>query len=227
MTEQAANGKGKGKRIGDELLHAYIDHFEEKKGLPCVAAARAAFPIVWFGDSGAYFASEKKVVTVGLNPSSREFTWARGERFTLTRENAPKRIAVGVLKEQLDGYFERKPYGWFKAFEEALATFDAGYGAAGGKPNRALHVDAFSALSTMPAWSRLKAERRDEFDALVRPDLFLRLVGELGPDVLLFGEKAWRELKRHFKKEWRGKRPAWMARARWVGKDGSLNKCAL
>lgn len=33
MTEQTANGKGKGKRVGAEPIHAYIDHFEEKKGL--------------------------------------------------------------------------------------------------------------------------------------------------------------------------------------------------
>lgn len=209
------------------MIRSFMDNFEAKKGLGCVEKAKAAFPIVWFGDSGAYFASEKKVVTVGLNPSSREFTRACGERFTLTRENAPKRIAVGVLREQLDGYFERNPYGWFKAFEAALETFNAGYRAADGKRNRALHVDAFFALATTPAWSRLKAERRDEFDALVRPDLFLRLVGELEPDVLVFGKKAWQELRRYFKKEWKEKRPAWMGKGVWVGKDGKLNKCTI
>lgn len=228
MTKKTANGKRtENKRIGDELIQAFIDDFEAKKELPCVKKANAAFPIVWFGDSEAYFKSERKIVTVGLNPSSREFTWARGERFTLTRENAPKRIDASVLKEQLDGYFERKPYGWFGAFEAALAKFDAGYRAADGKRNRALHVDAFSSLATTPAWSRLKAERRDEFDDLVRPDLFLRLVEELNPDVMVFGEKAWRELKRHFGKEWSGKHPAWMENARWVGKDGNLNECML
>ena len=34
---------------------------------------RDVVPILWFGDMDAYFASEKKIVTIAVNPSDKEF----------------------------------------------------------------------------------------------------------------------------------------------------------
>ena len=34
---------------------------------------RDVVPILWFGDMDAYWASEKKIVTVAVNPSDKEF----------------------------------------------------------------------------------------------------------------------------------------------------------
>ncbi|HZY93746.1 MAG TPA: hypothetical protein VFE98_02665, partial [Candidatus Bathyarchaeia archaeon] len=90
---------------------------------------RPSMPILYFGDSPRYFQSERKVVTVGLNPSFNEFQNERGMldigfRFPL----APNMLA-NTTKEQdyenylqsLNRYFETNPYWrWFRSLVPIL-----------------------------------------------------------------------------------------------------------
>lgn len=57
----------------NSLLSEYIYDFINKRYLPFVIDKDYAIPIVWFGDMDKYWASDKKIVTLGLNPSEWEF----------------------------------------------------------------------------------------------------------------------------------------------------------
>lgn len=92
-------------------------------------AVRPAIPILFFGDSEAYFASTLRIITVGLNPSGKEFpTDDRFVRFpavqpdsTVAAERDPTRHISA-----LNGYFRTNPYRiWFNSFEPILNGFDS------------------------------------------------------------------------------------------------------
>ena len=99
--------------------------FEHATALP--SSVSPAIPILFFGDLNAYFASRTRVLTVGLNPSLREFPadspfW----RFP---------CAEGVTASEpdrylnaLSAYFRTDPYrSWFSAFEPLLNGLEASY----------------------------------------------------------------------------------------------------
>ena len=50
------------------ILQQYYSDFLCKKNLPFVV--KNSVPVAWFGDCEKYFTSKKRVVTVGLNPST-------------------------------------------------------------------------------------------------------------------------------------------------------------
>lgn len=133
-------------------------------------------PILWFGDLDAYRESSLRVITVGLNPSGLEFpTTDPTQRFPrATRTNYPS---------GLNEYFKVAPYGrWFDSYEPLLNGMDVSYY---GRPRgTALHTDICSPLATEPTWSGLTDGAKVR---LVGPgrDLWLKLVDELAPHVLL------------------------------------------
>ena len=59
------------------LLAKAWKKFQEVKDLSAVERIAGNFPILWFGDMDAYFHSEIRVITVGLNPSNKEFSEPR------------------------------------------------------------------------------------------------------------------------------------------------------
>ena len=157
------------------LIQAYIDDFLKNKDLPYVV--KPAIPMVWFGDLERYERSSKKVVTVALNPSLREFEGARFNIVSLNTGNV-----ISRLESTLNAYFETNPYGWFKHFENALAALGASYYAQRAS-NTAVHIDIYSAIATDPTWGELTARQKKNID---RRDLFKRLLVLLKPDVILF-----------------------------------------
>lgn len=157
------------------LMQEYIDDFLEKKSLAYVV--KPAIPIVWFGNIERYKRSQKKVVTVALNPSLKEFGRGRFEMVPLNAGNAIPR-----LESTLNAYFETNPYGWFNHFENALSALGSSYYAQRA-PNAALHIDIYSAIATNPTWGKLAANQKS---ATERKDLFKRLLALLNPDVILF-----------------------------------------
>ena len=54
-----------------EIMREYYSDFLKKQG--SIPIVKDSFPIVWFGNTRRYFHSKIKVVTIGLNPSKREF----------------------------------------------------------------------------------------------------------------------------------------------------------
>ncbi len=149
---------------------------------------KPSIPILYFGDSQAYFTSRLKVITVGLNPSRVEFP--EGDRFQ--RFPAAENIegyrsnneVDAVTRQALDDYFRNKPYReWFDpSFELLLNGLGASY--YGKLPNTALHTDIGSPVATDPTWTRLRDDQRTQLQADgIR--LWHRLVEVLEPDVIV------------------------------------------
>ena len=156
------------------LIKDYIDDFNKKQGLSYVV--KPSIPVVWFGDMAAYMKSEKKVVSVALNPSRDEFT---SQRFEMVDLQVPDTLKS--LEKTLNEYFKRNPYAWFNNFENAISALGASY-YKGKAENIALHIDIYSAIATDPTWGGLNEAQKNE---LARIDLFKRLFEILNPDVTL------------------------------------------
>lgn len=152
--------------------------------LAAASAARVvpSAPILFFGDANAYDGSPLRAVTVGLNPSSREFPAADPFcRFLLAAD-----IAAEDRDRYLDAmsaYFRTSPYWqWFRHLDPLLDGMGAGYRP--GRPSTALHTDICSPVATDPTWSKL-----DDGDRLLlRADgvpLWHRLMEALQPHIVV------------------------------------------
>ncbi len=147
---------------------------------------KPSIPILFFGDSGRYFRSPLKVVTVALNPSGKEFPeHDRFQRFRPAEGVNPHQLddrSRDRYLAALDGYFRDRPYhAWFVWFDEVLRGMGASY--YDGEGSGALHTDLCSPLATDPTWSGLGDRRarlgQDGFA------LWHRLVERLEPDVIV------------------------------------------
>ena len=141
----------------DELVAGAWRAFENAAALP--ARVCPSIPILFFGDLQAYFDSAVRVLTVGLNPSRREFpSESDFQRFPIAEG-----IAVSEVNPYLDAlstYFRTHPYrNWFRSFEPMLNGLGASYYE--GQDSTALHTDICTPVATDPTWSRLgRAARR-------------------------------------------------------------------
>lgn len=141
---------------------------------------RPSAPVLYFGDRKAYAASQRKVITVGLNPSGVEFPANEPfQRFPGAENGDPD-----AYLKSLNGYFRIEPYtGWFNpAFEPILNGLDCSY--YDGFAGVALHTDLCSPLATSPTWSKLPRDVREE----LKPEgvrLWQDLVRFLDPDVII------------------------------------------
>lgn len=167
-----------------ESWRVYAD-FEDQPFL-----VKPSIPILFFGDSNQYFASELKVITLGLNPSRVEFPENDGFlRFSKARGIYP-RIVDGRFYDEylqaLNGYFHKPanhPYErWFNSFEPLLGGLDCSY--YGYALNTALHTDLCSPLATDPTWNNLSTQA--QIDLLeYGPRLWHSLVEWLSPDLII------------------------------------------
>ena len=126
-----------------------------------VARVNPAIPILFFGDLSAYQVAPLRTLTVGLNPSRREFPSGRAfSRFPLSDEESYRDQAsyLGAMSR----YFRTEPYhAWFNAWEPLLNG--AGVSHYGGASSTALHTDLCSPVATDPTWSRLgKVDRHSQ-----------------------------------------------------------------
>jgi hypothetical protein len=147
---------------------------------------KPSIPLPYWGDGDHYAASPLKIVTVGLNPSRREFPvddpflrFRAAERIDLRdREEA----ARAAYLDALHNYFRIAPYrAWFDWFEQVLRGMDASF--YDGARHTTVHVDLCSPLATDPTWSKLESGR----EALLADGvpLWHRLIEYLSPDVIL------------------------------------------
>lgn len=145
-------------------------------------------PIKWFGDREAYMKSPVKIITVGLNPSDKEFREKDGEPYS-TRLRFPdyKKGNVVSLENALNNYFKKNPYRkWFNTgFEPLLNGMNASFYSCGKFKNRAIHTDICSPWATDPTWMNLPLRDREK---LFKKgfQLWKDLVKELSPDIILF-----------------------------------------
>ena len=141
-----------------------------------------SIPILFFGDLSAYSVSTFRVLTVGLNPSLREFPSDRPfSRFPLERWET-RRERSSYL-DTLSRYFRTDPYrAWFNTWERLLNGGGASF--YGGESSAALHTDICSPVATNPTWSRLGDSDRSTLEADGVP-LWHQLLDCLKPQVVV------------------------------------------
>lgn len=145
-------------------------------------------PIKWFGNREAYQRSEVKIITVGLNPSDKEFRENDGAPFTSNlRFPDYKSGKYASLVKALNSYFEKTPYRqWFESgFEPVLNGLGASYYSTEDYSCRALHTDICSPWATDPTWSKLSVTEQNSLIKTGFPD-WKKLVKDLKPDIILF-----------------------------------------
>lgn len=119
-----------------------------------------SIPILYFGDYPSYNKSEIKIITVGLNPSHREFPIEdRFLRFRKAEKNSKNcnltHLEIQRFLDSLNDYYKDEPYSkWFGCFESMLNGLSASY-YDNEYPNRVLHTDICSPLATDITWSKL------------------------------------------------------------------------
>ena len=165
-------------------IHRDLMESPEKKAF----LVRGSIPILWFGDMEAYKKSERKIVTVGLNPSLKEFPKDK-DRFPqaigLPRKNALDSNDIETYTSAMNAYFETEPYSkWFDHFEKALNPLGASYYANKKTECRAIHIDIYTPVATDPTWSGLSPEQKWSIDEQSN-GLYEDLMEVLKPDVVL------------------------------------------
>ena len=166
--------------------HSIELHYQmSKTNLPIT---RPAIPILYFGDRISYEKSARKIITVGLNPSHREFPAEdRFLRFRKAEEISPSsdpdQNDVHLLLDSLNEYYQNEPYRWFGCYEPILNGLKSSY-YENEYPNRVLHTDICSPLATDITWSRLNdiPQERLAHDGI---RIWHKLVELLTPDVIL------------------------------------------
>ena len=163
------------------LLQKYIDDFCAKCTLPFVVDS--SIPVVWFGDIEKYQQSQKRVLTIGLNPSKEEFPAPlQMPRFNEIDFATPD--SFEKLYGTLNRYFDTDPYKrWFNKYNALIDVLDCSYGGVyGARTNTAIHIDIYSAIATDPTWGGLTDVQRN---AIQSTHLFGKLFALLDPDVVL------------------------------------------
>ena len=177
------------KRIEDIIQRSWAVHrllMDNPLVKDCMV--QPSVPILWFGDMVAYYKSERKVVTVGLNPSLQEFPKGK-DRFPKAAALHGKKMLdsrnIEAYAAAMNSYFETEPYGkWFNHFEKALNPLDTSYYASQKMPNRAIHIDIYAPFATDPTWSFLSPKQKacideksnglyEDMFAMIKPDVVL------------------------------------------------------
>jgi hypothetical protein len=160
-------------------------------------AVSPSIPILYFGDCDAYCRSKTRILTVGLNPSLREFP----------NEDPFLRFpdCKSSYQTALNRYFHNCPYRkWFSTFDHLLEGFDASYYGDGKGNNTALHTDLLTPVATRETWSKLSKSER----ILLQSDgipLWHQLVAKLKPHILLvsIADRYKREITFRSTRDWR------------------------
>jgi len=152
-----------------------------------------SIPVLWFGDYDEYKDSPRKIVTVSINPSSREFV-AKNEnssvafRFPKAAQLVGKKnISSSDLtdyRKALNAYFSENPYmSFFSQWEKYLTPLDASY-FTGEKTNTAIHLDLFTPLATIKSWSKTNKIDKDNLQNSFKP-IFTDILDTLNPNIIL------------------------------------------
>ena len=190
--------------------HAWVKEFD-KGNHPSVLPS-IEMPILWFGNLKAYERSERRIITVGLNPSEMEFRerdteetkggWSM-RRFQKANEIASiDRIGnesdLQHYRDALDDYFLNASakgkkgktktafMRWFSNWNGILHSLDASFDPEEMK-NTAIHTDFCTPIATTPNWGELTDEtaKKTIADSAANCGLWKGLVSVLQPDVIL------------------------------------------
>lgn len=187
------------------IITAEWANYQKVKGMTCVV--NDAIPILWFGDIASYVKSEKRIVTVGLNPSNNEFEDGTKRGVDVRFPKALPLVGKSILTPTditlytyaLNEYFCVNPYmKWFKQYEQILNLLNASY-FVNNCSRTAIHIDACSSIATDPTWGSLCSKSKM---LLQSNNSFIPLMNALNPDIVLisankqivesyFGKNGW------------------------------------
>ena len=183
-----------------KLLKEVQPHYDSFKNKEFIV--KNSYPILFFGNRERYFSSKLKIITVGLNPSKKEF-YEKGQR-QLERFPEIKSILSSDYLEVLKNYFDIKPYSfWFGNFEKVLKWIKCSYYNNKEYPYTALHTDLFTPLATNKKWSSLPKENQQGLIEQGIP-LWHELVKILKPNIVIcsFAERYLNEIQFKRIEEW-------------------------
>jgi len=117
------------KNLSDLVKYAWHSH---RACLSYNFAVEKSIPILYFGDLEAYFKSQRKIITVGLNPSRQEFPQENPYyRFPLVEtslsSSGDNEESIRSYLAALNMYFKHKPYEWFNCYEPILQGMNCSY----------------------------------------------------------------------------------------------------
>lgn len=154
-----------------------------------------SIPILWFGDLEGYMKSERKVVTIAINPSNIEFKRSnKSKSFSFFRFKGGEEIYnkdklndndKKFYYEILNRYFKDEPYKlWFNYYERILKYIQCSYYIGEGK-NVAIHIDIQTPLSTEPTWGNIKDNDIKAKISSEGMEIWESLMEYLKPDIAL------------------------------------------
>ena len=186
------------KSIVDSCFHTY---YGSNPG--CVI--RNVIPILFFGNLEAYLGSDKRVVSVALNPSLAEFLDTSGSYSIDFRfRGAPVSYSYSqsdylAYIHALSNYFDYNPYlNWFWHNEKVLRHFNTSYRGIFCKygPNKkfkientALHIDLKAPVATDPVWGKLSTADKTLVNTLYG-SLVNDILKYLDPDIIVISTSA-------------------------------------
>jgi hypothetical protein len=160
-----------------------------------------SIPIVYFGDYISYKKSPIKIVTLGLNPSNKEFPG--NNKFSRFYETADLYQKEKLSQEELliylralNIYFGYNNYEWYDFFEPLLNAIDASFYS--GYLNTVLHTNLFSPYATIVPWSKYEkiTDPRITRDLTEEGiDFWHQIINLLEPNIIissLGGKYRWR-----------------------------------
>lgn len=171
-----------------------------------MAVINGTINIDWFGDQKKYEKSPIKIITVGLNPSDREFSDNTHPlpnvslRFPgIPASLIPVHPQKGYFPNAWNNYFNYNPLDWFANFERVLRGFGASYGGTKLKikedensgnnyPLRAIHTDFCTPWATIPTWQDLSPlDQRALITNYTNSPFseWISLVNKLKPDIII------------------------------------------
>ncbi len=150
-----------------------------------------SIPILYLGDYNAYKKSRIKIITMGLNPSNKEFPDDNAfSRFYQAEKiydlKSLNQKDAGVYLDSLNIYFEHNSNDWFANYEPILNAMNASFYP--GYENTVLHTDLYSPLVINDSWSKYQKNTSPSIvDGLIQKgsELWHRLADILQPDIIL------------------------------------------
>jgi len=164
----------------EESVHALIkdftDDFDKNKKYFHKEMA-GNFPIVWFGDLHKYSNSERKVVSIGINPSGKEFEVDRFDGLS----DSDSMPTSDQLEKAFNNYFSYNPYtNWFNNKQKELIHLGSTLYPFSFYKNSAIHIEYETGIATKRSWSSIDGYTKNKIS---NHDNFKRLYQALSPDI--------------------------------------------
>lgn len=173
-----------------KLIESSVQEYNKKKVSLEERVIDDTFPILWFGNVEKYLSSETRILTIGINPSDKEFERSGDDLLRFKKGDG----SVNALYDAYNAYFDYHPYTkWFDSYNyqegdrkigvfKKFSFLDVDYGNhKETAKNIAIHVDYGTPIATDPTWSKLTKEEQTE---LLRNNHFGELLTVLEPKVL-------------------------------------------